>query len=171
MNISSLQTDYLNIDSSSGFDSNSERSHSVQKKCTFCGGTNHSSEKCFKSIRKEKEKSRAVDASDNRRTSTPRKCFRCGYEDHMIAKFPKPPKENEKRRNKVLLNVKGNCACNNGENNSDQKIYASMERMSGNDECTSENVGDSSQFTNWILDYGATCHMTPEVSDFIPGSL
>ena len=43
--------------------------------------------------------------------------------------------------------------------------------MSGNDECTSENVGDSSQLTNWILDYGATCHMTPEVSDFIPGSL
>ena len=25
--------------------------------------------------------------------------------------------------------------------------------------------------TNWILDYGATCHMTPEVSDCIPSSL
>ena len=25
--------------------------------------------------------------------------------------------------------------------------------------------------TNWILDSGATCHMTPEVTDFIPGSL
>ena len=30
------------------------------------------------------------------------------------------------------------------------------------------NFGDSSQFTNWILDYVETCHMTPEVSDFIP---
>ena len=29
----------------------------------------------------------------------------------------------------------------------------------------------SSQLTNWILDPGVTCHMTPEVSDFIPGSL
>ena len=46
-----------------------------------------------------------------------------------------------------------------------------MERMSSNDECSSENYGDSSRLTNWILDSGATCHMTPEVSDFIPGSL
>ena len=46
-----------------------------------------------------------------------------------------------------------------------------MARMSGNDECPSENFGDSSQLTNWVLDSGATFHMTPEVSDFIPGSL
>ena len=46
-----------------------------------------------------------------------------------------------------------------------------MAQMSGNDECPSENFGDSSQLTNWVLDSGATCHMTPEVSDFIPGSL
>ena len=43
--------------------------------------------------------------------------------------------------------------------------------MSGNDKCPSENFGDSSQLTNWILDLGATCHMTPEVTDFIPGSI
>ena len=43
--------------------------------------------------------------------------------------------------------------------------------MSGNDECNSKSFGDSSQLTNWILDSGAMCHMTPEVSDFIPGSL
>ena len=46
-----------------------------------------------------------------------------------------------------------------------------MARMSSNDEFPSGNFGDSSQLTNWILDYGATCHMTPEVSDFILGSL
>ena len=46
-----------------------------------------------------------------------------------------------------------------------------MARMSGNDECPSENFGDSSQLTNCILDSGATCHMTPEVSYFITGSL
>ena len=46
-----------------------------------------------------------------------------------------------------------------------------MTCMSGNDECTSENFGDSSQLTNLILDYGATFYMTPEVSYFIPGSL
>ena len=27
------------------------------------------------------------------------------------------------------------------------------------------------QLTNWILDSLATCHMSPQVSDFIPGSL
>ena len=66
LNFSSLQTDYLNLDRSSGFGSNSEITHAVQIKCTFCGGTNLSAEKCFKSIRKEKDKARAVDVSDNR---------------------------------------------------------------------------------------------------------
>ena len=46
-----------------------------------------------------------------------------------------------------------------------------MARMSSNDECPIGNFGESSLLTNWILDSGATCHMTPEVSDFIPGSL
>ena len=50
LNISLLQTDYLNIDNSSGFGRNSERAHAVQKKCTFCGGVNHYAEQCFKSI-------------------------------------------------------------------------------------------------------------------------
>ena len=35
LNISSLQNDYLNLDSSSGFDRDSERAHDVQTKCTF----------------------------------------------------------------------------------------------------------------------------------------
>ena len=51
LNISSLQTDYLNINSSSGFGRNSERANNVQTKCTLFGGTNQSAEKCFKSIR------------------------------------------------------------------------------------------------------------------------
>ena len=42
LSISSLQTDYLNIDSSSGSGKNSERENLVQKKCTFCGGAKHS---------------------------------------------------------------------------------------------------------------------------------
>ena len=43
--------------------------------------------------------------------------------------------------------------------------------MSGNNKCPSGKFGDSSQLTNWILDSGATCHMTPEVSYFIPSLL
>ena len=89
----------------------------------------------------------------------------------MIAKFPKPPKDNEKRRKQVRFNEKGNRACNNGKNNDNHKIYASMARMSSNDERLSKNYGDSSQLTDLILDSGATCHMAPEVSDFITGSL
>ena len=54
LSILSLQTDYLNIDSSSGCGRNSERTNIAQKKCTFCGGANHYSEKKFKRIRKEK---------------------------------------------------------------------------------------------------------------------
>ena len=75
LNISSLQTDYLNIDSSSGFGRNSERANTVHTKCTFCGGTNHSTEMFFKRIRQEKEKARAAGNSDNRQTEqTSRKC-------------------------------------------------------------------------------------------------
>ena len=61
LNISSIQTDYISLDSSSVFDRDSEREHDVQTECTFCGGINHSAEQCFKRIRKEKEKARAVD--------------------------------------------------------------------------------------------------------------
>ena len=43
--------------------------------------------------------------------------------------------------------------------------------MSGNDKTSGRDFGDSSQLTNWILDSGETCHMTSQVSDFIPGSL
>ena len=46
-----------------------------------------------------------------------------------------------------------------------------MARMYSNDERKSVKYGDSSQLTNWILDSVATCHMTPEVLYFIPGSL
>ena len=46
-----------------------------------------------------------------------------------------------------------------------------MARMSVNDKFYNGMFGDSLQLTNWILDSGAMCHMTPEVSDFIPGSL
>ena len=46
-----------------------------------------------------------------------------------------------------------------------------MTHMSDNDECASGNFGDSSELTNYILGSGASCHMTLEVSDFIPGLL
>ena len=46
-----------------------------------------------------------------------------------------------------------------------------MARMYVNDKSSSRYFGDSSQLTNWILDSGATFHMTPHVSDVIPGSL
>ena len=74
----------------------------------------------------------------------PRKCFRCGSEDHMIKKCPKPPKDNEKRRKQVCFNEKANRACDNGENNDDHKIYASIAQMSSNDERSSEKYGNSS---------------------------
>ena len=54
---------------------------------------------------------------------TPQKCLRCESQDPLIAKCPKPPKDNEKRRKRVRFNEKGNRACNNGKNNDDHKIY------------------------------------------------
>ena len=43
--------------------------------------------------------------------------------------------------------------------------------MSSDDKRESKDYGDSSQLINWIFDSGATCHITPEVTEFIPGSL
>ena len=78
-----------------------------------------------KKVRKEKEKSRAVDVSSYRQMErTPRKCFKCESEHHMIAKYPNP----------VCFNEKVNYACDSSKNNSDCEIYASMARMSSNDE-------------------------------------
>ena len=95
-------------------------------------------------MRKEKKKACAVDVSDNRHTErTPLKCFRCVSEDHLIAECIKPPKNNKKWRRQVHFNENFNRACNNDKNNNDQKIYASMAQMSGNDECSSGSFGDS----------------------------
>ena len=55
----------------------------------------------------------------------------------MIAKFSKPPKYNEKRRNQVCFNEKDNYACNDGENDDDQRIYAYIARMSSNEKRSS----------------------------------
>ena len=122
LNISSLQNDYLNLDSSSGFDKNSKRAHDVQTECTFCGGIHHSVEQYFKRIRKDK--AQTVDVSSNRQMErTPWKCFRYGSEDHMIAKCLK----------QVCFNEKGNRAWCNSKNNSECEIYASMERISRNE--------------------------------------
>ena len=120
----------------------------------------------------KRRKARTVHVSSNTNLECPhRKCFKCGSEYHMIEKCPKPPKDNEKRRRQVRFNEKVNCACDNGKNNNDHRIYASVAQMSNNDKRSSEKYGDSSQLTNWILDLVETCHMKPEISDFITGSL
>ena len=53
-----------------------------------------------------------------------------------------------------MFNEKDNRACHKCENYNDQRIYASMARMSSDDECKSVKYGDSLQLTNWILDSG-----------------
>ena len=125
------------------------------------------------SERRRKQLVRLVIWTTERTENTPHKCFRCGSEDHIIDKCPNPPKKNDKRKTQVHFSERGNRAsqkeCYNGDNNNDQKIYESMALMSGNDESRSRYFGDSSKLTNCILDSGATCNMTPQVSDFIPG--
>ena len=56
LSISSLQTDYINIYSSSGSDKNSERENLLHTKVTFCGGANHSTEKNSKGSERKREK-------------------------------------------------------------------------------------------------------------------
>ena len=79
----------------------------------------------------------------------------------MIAKYPKPPKDNKKRRKQVRFNEKGYRACDNSKHTNDHNIYTSMAQMSTNDEHKIEKYGDGLQLTNWIIDSGAMCHMKP----------
>ena len=61
LNISSLQTDYLNLYKSlSGSSRHNEKAKSVQTKCIYCRLSNHSVGKNFKKIRKEKDKARSA---------------------------------------------------------------------------------------------------------------
>ena len=132
-------------------------------------------EKKIKKVRKEKEKARSTGASSNKNSDRPAwKCFRCRSEDHLIAKCPKPPKDGEKKNGKKVSfkdKEMGNSAKDNSDNDDDLKVYASMAQMSNDGVSKNKDCGDISELTNWILDSGATCHMTPEVTDFIPGSL
>ena len=49
---------------------------------------------------------------------------------------------------RLPFNEKGNCACDNGEDENEHSIYASMAQMSSDDERKSVKYGDSSQLTN-----------------------
>ena len=51
------------------------------------------------------------------------------------------------------------------------KIYVFMVLMSSNAEIPRSDYVDSLQLTNWILYSGVSCHMTPEISEFMLGSL
>ena len=66
----------------------------------------------------------------------------------MIAKCPKPPKYNEKQRNTVRCNERGDRVSQNifekSDNDIDQNIYSSMARMSVNENNSSEDFCDSS---------------------------
>ena len=44
-----------------------------------------------------------------------------------------------------------------------------MAQLSSNEESYRRYFGDSSQLTNWSFDLGAMCHLTPDISDFLPG--
>ena len=78
------------------------------------------------------------------------------------------PKDSEKIRKSECSKEKVNRAYDNSNDENELKVYASMARMSSDDKRESKDYGDSSQLTNWIWDSGATCHMTPKVTDFIP---
>ena len=101
--------------------------------------------------------------------------FRCGSVNHIIVKCLKPPKDNKKQWKQVHFNKNCNRALQteseNGDNYNNKRVYAYMAQMYGNDEVSSRDFGDTSKLTNYILDSGATCNMTPQVSDFIPGAL
>ena len=75
--------------------------------------------------------------------------FRCGSVNSLIDKCLKPHKDSKKQQKKVCFNERYNCASQkdpkNGDDDNNQKMYASMSQMSDIDEISSRYFGDSSQ--------------------------
>ena len=180
--ISDLKIDNFNLDNSVR---NNEGANFFQSRCIHCRGS-HPTEKCFKQQRKDKGHNKPPFNSckyNNKRTRhnsrKPNMCLRCGSEYHFIANFLKL----DTLDRKIQWNTEKPKKCaysltkiykmseNSKYQSEAQKIYASMARMSSNVEIPRRYFGDSLQLNNCILDSGATCHMTPDISDFIPGSL
>ena len=166
--------------------SSNKNSDLPPRKCFRCGSVDHLIANCPKPPKdgekkngkkvsfKDKEKGNSVkdnsDDDDDLKVYTSmarmsaQKCFRCGSDDHLIAKCPKPPKDGENKNGKKVsfkYKEKGNSVKDNSDDDDDLKVYRSMARMSNDDVSKNKDYGDSSQLTNWILDSGATCHMTP----------
>ena len=57
----------------------------------------------------------------------------------MIAKYPKPPKDSEKRRKSEKAKEKGNSVKDNSDDDDDLKVYASMAQIS-NDDVSENNI-------------------------------
>ena len=100
------------------------------------------------------------------------KCFRCGLESHFIDIFLKPDTSNKKfhwntKKPKICAYISkkiDKTPENITEEIKSQKIYAPIAHMYSNSKSPRNNYGDRSQLTNMILDSGATCHMTTEIS-------
>ena len=100
-------------------------------------------------------------------------------EDRWIEYYKKP--ENIEKR--VICNTENPKTCaykstkidwvseHNEKQNESQKIYTSMAWISSNLESPRRYIVDILQMTSWVLGSAATCHMAPEISAFVPGSL
>ena len=103
---------------------------------------------------------------------TPCKCFICGSVYNLITKCPKLLKDKDKFQKQVCFNERVNGAlqkiCEKGDDDNDQKIYAFMAQIFGNDKSYSKDFVDTLHLNNCILDSGTMCHMTPQVSYLIP---
>ena len=156
-----------------------------QSRCSHCGGS-HTNEKCFKKHRKEKGYKKPSfnlcnpnNKHNERNGQKPNTCIRCVSEDHFIANFPKLETSDKKvhriQKSLKLVITDKKLIDNTPENSAyeceSQNIYASMAHIYSNAENPRRNYGDSLQPNNCILDSGATCNTTPEISDFIPGLL
>ena len=154
---------------------NTERTNFSQSRCSHCGGS-HPTEKLFRKQRKDTGNDKSPFNSYNYNNNLTKlkiwktnKCFRYGSENHFIANFPKP----ETSKKKVHWNMKNTKTCayrsekidktldNSIDKSEWKKIYASVSNIYSNAESTRIDLGDSLKLNNWILDSGATCHMTP----------
>ena len=145
LSVSSLQTNYLNLDSSSSFEGKVKKQKLFRQIALFVEVLINLQKNVSKGLdRKRKNLVRLVIRTTDEQNGHLGNVLDVDIKITYLQNIQSHQKILKNGKRKYVLIKKINRVCDNGINNSDKNIYASMARIYGNDECPGRNFGDRS---------------------------